>query len=172
MKEVRAGLWESVGADWCPSVFFFFDIGIPYLAHGWITMTQYVAYTFGPVTTLTFHLKVKFIVFLKCLRVRPVTSVCFDIGISNAHKFITMRRCVAYITLTLDLRVKFIGFLTCFLFGLQVFCSLTKSYYILHMSVPHGTMYHIFSWFLYDIDLWPQYQHEFAAGQDHLCSLT
>ena len=73
-------------------------------------MTHCVAYTRGPDTTLTVDLKVKFIGFLTCLRVRPVTSVCFDIGVSYAHESITMRRCVAYITLTLDLRVKFIGF--------------------------------------------------------------
>ena len=65
---------------------FFFDIGIPYLAHWWITMTQCVAYTRGPDTTLTFALKVKYKGSLTCLRVRSVTSVCFGICISYAHE--------------------------------------------------------------------------------------
>ena len=53
-----------------------------------------------------------------CLRVRPVTSVCFDIGILYlTGGFITMRVCVAYnhdldTTFAFDLKVNFIGFIT------------------------------------------------------------
>ena len=53
--------------------FFWFDIGLPYLAHGWITMRRCVAYIHGPDTTLNFDLKVKFIGFLTCFRVRHIT---------------------------------------------------------------------------------------------------
>ena len=55
---------------------------------------------------------------LSCLHVRPVTSVCFDIGISYlTHGSITMRGCVKYIhdtvtTLTFDPKVKLIGFMS------------------------------------------------------------
>ena len=55
---------------------------------------------------------------MTCFRVRPVTSVSFDIGIPYlAHVSITMRGCVKYIhdpdtTLNFDLNVKFIGFMT------------------------------------------------------------
>ena len=69
-------------------------------------------------STLTFDPKVKFIAFLSCLRVRPITSDCFDNGIPKlAHGCITIRQCVADIhdndtILTIDLKVKFIGFMT------------------------------------------------------------
>ena len=54
--------------------------------------------------------------FLSCLRVRPVTFVCFDVGIPYlANGSITTRGCVAYIhdpdTLIFDLKVTFIGFM-------------------------------------------------------------
>ena len=126
--------------------FIWFDIGLPYLAHGSITMRQCVVYIHDPNTTLTsrshlqlfymfscpasnyffylksayhiwhmclspwedmsctymmltltFDLKVKLKGFL-CLRVRPVSSVCFDIGIPYlTNESITMRGCVMYI---------------------------------------------------------------------------
>ena len=83
----------------CPAHnFFLIDIGLPYLAHGCITIRQCVANIHDPDSMLTFDLKVKFQRVLSCLHVRPVTSVSFDIGISNlADWSITMRRCVAYI---------------------------------------------------------------------------
>ena len=62
---------------------------------------------------------------MSCLHVRPVTSVSFDIGISNlADWSITMRECVKYIhdpdlTLNFDLNVKFIDFV----FRPQLFLS-------------------------------------------------
>ena len=61
--------------------FFWFDIGLPYLAHGCITMRRYVAYIHGPDTTFNFDLKVKFIGFLTCFRVRHITFFWFDIGL-------------------------------------------------------------------------------------------
>ena len=62
-----------------PKTFLWFDMGLPYLAHGCITMRQCVAYIHDPDTTLNFDLKVKFIGFLTCFRVRPITF--FDIGL-------------------------------------------------------------------------------------------
>ena len=46
-----------------PITFLWFDIGLPYLAHGCITMRRYVTYIHDPDTTLTFDLK-------SCLHVR------------------------------------------------------------------------------------------------------
>ena len=112
-------LFAHLSADSFPAHnFFCCDDGIPYLAHGCITMRQCVAYIHDPGTTLTFDLKVKFTGFLTCLPVRPVTFVCFDISILYlAHGSNTMRQCVTNIhdpdtALTFDLNVKIIGFLT------------------------------------------------------------
>ena len=83
-----------------------------------ITMRRCVAYIHDPDTTLNFDLKVKFIGFLTCFRVQPITFFWFDIGLPYlAHGSITKRGCVKYIhdpdmTLTFDLKVKFIGFMT------------------------------------------------------------
>ena len=85
-----------------------------------INTSQQIAYIHDPDTTVNFDLKVKFIGFLTCFHVRPITFLWFDIGLPYlAHECITMRWCVAYIhylntTLNFDLKVKFIGFLTCF----------------------------------------------------------
>ena len=49
-----------------PITFLWFDIGLPFLAHGCITMRQCVAYIHDPDTTLNFDLKVKYIESLKC----------------------------------------------------------------------------------------------------------
>ena len=43
-----------------PITFLWFDIGLPYLAHGCITMRQCVAYIHDPDSMLTFDLNVKF----------------------------------------------------------------------------------------------------------------
>ena len=104
----------------CPAhnFFFCFDIGLQYLSHGSITIRRCVMYIHDPDTTLNFDLKVKFIGFLTCLRVRPVTYFWFDIDLPYlAHGSITKRGCVKYIhdpemTLTFDLKVKLIGFMT------------------------------------------------------------
>ena len=118
--EITLSVRLSVQIRVQPITFLWFDIGLPYLAHGCITMTRCVAYIHDPDTTLNFDLKVKFIGFLTCFRVRPITFLWFDIGIPYLeHGCITMRRCVAYIhdpdtTLNFDLKAKVIGFLTCF----------------------------------------------------------
>ena len=94
-----------------------FDIGLPYSAHGCISMKQCVAHIHDPDTTLTFDLMLKFIGFLHN-GVRPITLFWFDIGLPYlAHGCITIRQCVANIydpntTLTFDLKVKSIGFMT------------------------------------------------------------
>ena len=119
---------------------------------------------------------------LSCLHVQPVTSVSFDIGIPYlAHGSITKRGCVKYIhdpdmTLTFDLKVKFIGFMTWLCLGLTFFV-LWHSHTLLCMWVyHHGTMCHIQSWTLYDLDLWPQYQNYIFTMNLNLarclCSLT
>ena len=99
-----------------PITFLWFDIGLPYLAHGCITMRRCVAYIHDPDTTLNFDLKVKFKGFLTCFHVWPITFFWIDIGLPYlAHGCITIRQCVAYIhdpdsMLTFDLKVKFKGF--------------------------------------------------------------
>ena len=105
----------SGGVDLCPPHnYFCFDIVLPYLAHGCITIGRCVAYIHDPDTTLNFDLKVKFI----CLCVRAITFSWFDIGLPHlAHRSITMRRYDTYIhvpdlMLTFDLKVKCIGFMT------------------------------------------------------------
>ena len=57
--------------------------------------------------------------FLTSLRVRPITSVCFDVSIPYwAQGSISMREFVAFIhVLTFDLKVKSNGFLTWLVFG-------------------------------------------------------
>ena len=84
-----------------------FDIGIPYLAQGSITVRGYVAYIQDPDTTLSVELDVKmgfmtwlcfflsFVIFILCL----------------ARECITMVQCVAHfydlcMTLTFDLNIK------------------------------------------------------------------
>ena len=107
-----------------PITFFWFDFGIPYLAHGCITIRWCVAYIQDPDRTLNLDLKVKFIGFLKCFCVRPITIFCFDMGLPYlVNGPITMRRCDAYIhvpnsILTLDLKVKFICFCHVFMSSL------------------------------------------------------
>ena len=76
------GITLSVFADSCPAHNFFgFDIGLPYLAHGSITLRGCVAYIHDPDMTLNLDLKVKFIEVLTFLHVRPITSVCYNICI-------------------------------------------------------------------------------------------
>ena len=64
-----------------PITFFGFDFGIQYFAHGCITIRRCVAYIQDPDTTLNLDLKVKFIGFLKCFRVRPITIFWFDVDL-------------------------------------------------------------------------------------------
>ena len=128
-----------------------FDISIPYLAHGSITMRECVAFIHDPKKMLTFDLKVKFIRFLTCFCVWPIIFL-FNIGLSYlAHGCITTRRCVEYIhdpdsTLTYDFKVKFIGFCcVCLLWQWHTIFS-TWVYHHERMCLLH-------SWSWYDIDL-------------------
>ena len=75
-----------------------FDIGIPYLAHGSITMVGGVAYIHDPDMTLTFDLKVKFIGFITWLFVLARAFLSFDIVIlCLARGCITVVQCVTCI---------------------------------------------------------------------------
>ena len=89
-----------------------FDIDIPYLAHGSITMRGCVKYIHDPNMTLTFDLKVKFIGFMTWFCVQASAYLSFDIVILEC---ITMVRCVTYMyiyelcmTLTDDLNIRII----------------------------------------------------------------
>ena len=89
-----------------------------------ITMRGCVKYIHDPDTTLNFDLKVKFIGFLTCFRVRPITFFWIDIGLPYlAHGCITIRQCVVYIhdpdsMLTFALKVKFKGYCHVFIYDL------------------------------------------------------
>ena len=63
---VRLSVRLSVQIRVRPITFLWFDIGLPYLAHGCFTMRRCVAYFHDPDTNLNFDLKVKFIGFLTC----------------------------------------------------------------------------------------------------------
>ena len=60
---------------------FCFEIGLPYLALGCITMRRCAMYIHDPDTTLNFDPKVKCIGFLTCFCVRPITN--FDLTQAN-----------------------------------------------------------------------------------------
>ena len=133
-----------------PTTFIWFDIGLPYLADVYITMRPSVTYIHDSDTTLNFDLKVKFIGFLTCFRVRPITFFWFDIGLPYlAHGCITIRQCVMYIhdsdtTLNFDLKVKFIGFLTCLCVRPITIFDLTLAYHIWHNGLsPCDTYIHV-----------------------------
>ena len=120
-------------SDSCPAHnYFWFDIGLPYLAHGCIAIRRCVVYIHDPDTTLNFDLKLKGV---------------FDMSSSPAHNFflvviglpylahgcITTRRCVTYIhdpesvNLTFDLKV--------FMSYLKHLFALTLAYHIWHMGL-------------------------------------
>ena len=138
---VRLSVRLSVQIRVRPITFLWFDIGLPYLAHGCITMRRCVAYIHNPDMTLNFDLKVKFIGFLTCFLVLPITFFWFDIDLPYlAHGCITIRRCVVYIhdpdtTLNFDLKVKFIGFLTCFRVWPITFFLFDMAFHIWHIGV-------------------------------------
>ena len=68
--EITLSVRLSVQIRVRPITFLWFDIGLPYMAHGCITMRRCVVYIHDPDTTLNFDLKVQFIGFLTCFRVR------------------------------------------------------------------------------------------------------
>ena len=89
-----------------------FHIGIPYLAHGSITVRECVKYIHDPNTTLTFNLKVKFIGFMTWFCVQGSAFLFYNIVIlCLALECITMVQSVTYIhelclTLTFDRNKK------------------------------------------------------------------
>ena len=72
-----------------PITFFWFDIGLPYLAHGCITMRRCVTYIHDPDATLNFDLKVKFIGFLTCFHVRPIMLFGLTLADHIGHKCVS-----------------------------------------------------------------------------------
>ena len=58
--------------------FFWFDIGLLYLAQGCMAMSQCVTHNHNPYTTSTFNLKVKFTGYLTCFHVRSIIFGGFD----------------------------------------------------------------------------------------------
>ena len=61
-----------------PKTYFWFHSGLPYFAHGCITMTQCVAHIYDPDATLTFDLKIKFIEFRHVFVSGPSFSYNFN----------------------------------------------------------------------------------------------
>ena len=75
---VSPSVCPSVCTDSCPAHnFFWFDIGLPHLAHRCIIMRRCVAYIHDQDTFLNFNLKVKFIGFWTCFRARPIPFFWF-----------------------------------------------------------------------------------------------
>ena len=94
-----------------PLTSFSFDISMPYLAHGSITMGGCVKYIHDPDTTLNLDLKVKFTGFMTWLCAQASAFLSFDITLlCLACECITMVWCVPYIhelrmTLTFNLDI-------------------------------------------------------------------
>ena len=150
------GLWLLADIDLCPAHnFFWFDIGLLYLAHECITMRRFM------IQILNFDLKVKFTGFLTCFRVRPITIFGVDIGLPFlAHGCIIIRWCVAYIrdpdtTLNVDLNVTFIEFWTCFCVRpIAIFIFLfTLAYHIWHIGLSPWE--YVTCTFMLPIHCWP-----------------
>ena len=98
----------------CPACnFFCFDIGLPYLAHGSITMRECVAF----IIQIWWHVD---------LWPQGQLYRVFDMALCLGHSF-------------------FVYWYSHTISGTWVF--------------HHRIMCHIHSWTLYDLDLWPQYQH-------------
>ena len=97
--------------------------------------------------------------FLSCLRVRSITSDCFDTDVPNlANRSITLREWVARVhnpdvSLTFDLKVKFIGLMTWLCVRATVLCPSTYSYYVWHVSV--SPWYDVSRTFITSVWLWP-----------------
>ena len=107
-----------LGVDLCPAHNFFGGVDLPYFAHGCIPMRRCVTHNHDPDMTLTFGLKVKFIGFLTCFLVRPITFFWFNIGLPYlARRCIIIRLCGvhSWSQYNVDLwpKLKFTGILTC-----------------------------------------------------------
>ena len=108
----RSNLWPLSCPHVRPVTSVSFDIGIPYLAHGSITIRGCVKYIHDPKTMLTFDLKVRFVGMMIWLCVQASAFLSFDIS-HSLFECITMVQCVAYIhelcyTLTFDFNIKII----------------------------------------------------------------
>ena len=96
-------------------IFFWFDIGLPYVWHMGVSPWEDVSQTFN----IDLWPQGQIYRFLLCLCVQPSWNFCllWHWHTLFAHGSITTRGCVAYIhdpdmMLTFDLNVKFIGFMT------------------------------------------------------------
>ena len=149
----------------CPAhnIFFQFDTGLPYLAHGCITMKWCVVYILDPNITLTFDLNVKFTGF--CLW--PITIfliwhwlTIFGTCVYHHESHWEDVLCTFTIpiqTLTFDLKVNFIGF--CRVWLITSVCFDIGIPYLGTWVYHHEKMCHIHSWSWYNIDLWPRDQY-------------
>ena len=131
-----------------PITFFWFDIGLPYLAHGCITMRQCVVYIHNPKRTFTFDLKVEFIGFMTWPCVRVTTFLSFDIAML----------CLARVTSVSPWYGVSRTFMT------WPLTSFSKFYFyqefepgkiVLHIGVSPWDKFCVHSWPLYGLDLWP-----------------
>ena len=142
---------------WPTGLLFCFDIGLPYLAQGCISMRQCAAYLHDLGMTLTYDLKVKFIGFLTLLFVWTITFFTLTLAYHTWHMGASPWDNLLYIliyvhdldtTLIFDLKVKFIGFLT----WLCVWAISVEFFILWHSHTIHvygtwvyyhGTMCHI-----------------------------
>ena len=150
-------VYPSVCVDSYPSrnFLFWFDIGLPYLAHGCITMRRCVAYIYDPNATLTFDLKVKFIGFMTWLCVKATAFLPFGILVILCleRECITIVWCVAYLhdicmTLTFDLKINIIFSPWIWVWQDSLLLDIGK----LNLGI---WVYHHETNFMYTFDLWP-----------------
>ena len=149
-----------------PITFFCFYIGLPYLAIRYIIMRQCVTCIHDPNTMLTCDLKVKFIGFFYMFSCRarnyfllwhwlPLFSTWF-----YHHKSMCCIHSWSWYNIDLWPQDQIY-----MVFGMTI-CSDHSFFVLLRHHIlfgtwvyTHWTMCNIFSWSLYDLDLWPQYQN-------------
>ena len=139
---ITLSVHRSVQVPVRPITFLWFDIVLPYLAHGCSTMRRCVTYIHDPDTTLNFYLKVKFIGVLTCFCVRPITFFWIDIGLPylaygsiDHHEKMWHYIHVPDSMLSFDIMVKFIGFCHVFMSHLWLLLALMLAYHIWHISL-------------------------------------
>ena len=146
-----------------PITFFWFDIGLPYLAHGCITMRRCVAYIHDPDTTMNFDLKV-------------IINRVFDTFSSRAHdhfliwhwltifgtwKMWHVHSCSGF-DVVLCPQCQIYRVLSCLNVRIVIcnFCLLWHWHTIFGTCIYHNEMMcQVHSWSWYDADLWPQGQN-------------
>ena len=115
--------------------FLWFDIGLPYLAHGCMTMRGCVRYIHDPDTTLNFDLKVNFIGVLT-FRVWPITFFLVWHWLTIFGAWVS----------------QFIGFLTCFsVWPITIFWFDTGLPYLVHWVITMRRC----DTFMFPIRCWP-----------------